>query len=276
MPGEGLHTVTLTVPGVVLRLAVVTLAAIALSVLAMLAVKLAGVDLKDAKQRTAPRVLAIAGLFNLLFIAAVAVILRSWDHQSLSILGFSFGINGLVFVLAAFLLTGGLALLYVWSLHSLGIIRISWSGDPYPKDLRGLTRLFFGFLILFIAALQEEILFRGYFSFALLRYGFLWALAISTVVFTLWHFLTNRVSLFQSVDWLLGGIMLYTLYWLSGSVWVAALVHFSRNFTNITVFNISSSNSLIAFHKPVTPAYKTLYTALYSCILILAGYFWFR
>jgi len=255
----------------ILRLITVTVLAIVLSVLAMLTVRLTGVDIKDIKQRTHPGVLAIAMLFNLLFILAIALVLKYWDHQSIRVLGFSLGSRRLLFVIFAFFFSLISALVYVRILQSRNIVHIHYRS---LKTLRSAvwSATLFGFLVLFIAALQEEILFRGYFSFVLLPYGFWYGIIISSLVFTIWHFLTNKAGFFQTADWLMGGVMLFFIYWISGSIWIATLTHFSRNITNVLVFDISGSNALLQFEKPIKPSYKSLYTILFSTLIMLSGY----
>lgn len=230
-------------------------------------------DLKDPRQRSHPLFLSIAAFFNLLFIAAVALILVFWDHRPLSVLGFGFENHQLVFSLIALLLSPAVALVYVWFLHSRKKLRLTWEKNYFRQGGRG--RFIVALVVLFIAALQEEIMFRGYFGFVLLPFGFWPALLISSLIFTLWHFLTNKVNLFQAIDWLLGGIMLFFVYWLSGSVWVAAFVHFSRNFTNVLVFNIADSNAVLRYENPISPRQKTLYTIAHSVIFMLFAYFYF-
>ncbi len=258
----------------ILHLVAVTILSIVLSIFAMLALRLAGVDLKDMKQRAHPRVLVIAMLFNLLFILSVALILKFWDHQPMSVLGFTFGVNGLLYVIFVLLFSLTFAIFYVRILHARNIVQIS---VPPTKNsnfkFKGATLVMV--LVLFVAALQEEILFRGYFSHILLPYGFWYGLIISSTVFTLWHFLTNKGGVFQTADWFMGGIMLFYIYWLSGSIWIATLTHFSRNVANVLVFNISGSNSLLQYEKAIQPAYKSLYTVLSSLLIMLLAYFVF-
>jgi membrane protease YdiL (CAAX protease family) len=255
----------------IIRLIAVTLVSVLLSVMAMISVRLSGVDLKDMKQRTNPRVLAIALFFNLLFIVSVALILKFWDHQPLGVLGLSFGSRGLLFVLFVCLFSAGFAFVYVRLLHSWNIVQIRYRrGNAGTFNITAVT--LFGFVVLFVAALQEEILFRGYFSFVLLPYGFWAGMLISTMAFTLWHFLTNKAGIFQTADWLMGGIMLFFIYWISGSIWVAALTHFSRNITNVLIFDISGSGSLLQYDKPIKPLYKSVYTILFTILVMLTGY----
>jgi membrane protease YdiL (CAAX protease family) len=261
----------MNVGGAIFRLIVVTMVSVILSVFAMFSVRLAGVDIKDIKQRTNPRVLAIAMFFNLLFIAAVFLILKFWDHQSVGVLGFTLGGRGILFIVFVILFSLVFGFLYVRILHIRNIIHITY--NPVKSGTAVLwTESLFGLLVLFVAALQEEILFRGYFSFVLLPFGFWIGIIISTLVFTLWHFLTNRAGFFQTADWLMGGIMLFYIYWISGSIWIAAMTHFSRNITNVLIFNISGTNSLIQYEKPIKPSYKSLYTTLFTTLVMLFGY----
>ncbi len=261
--------------GIFLRLFIVVLLSIILSVIAMQSLKLAGTDLKDFKQRNKPSVLAIAGFFNLLFIIAVAVLLKIWDHKSIRVLGFSIQQHDFIFLGLAFLLSISLALLYVGYLNSKGIIVVSQNKHKNEIDI-SLLSIIFTFIVLFIAALQEEILFRGYFAFVLKPYGFYAALLISAITFTAWHFITNKVNVFQTVDWFLGGIMLFCIYWFSGSIWIAALVHYFRNITNVLVFDISGNHFVVAYEKPIAPRYKTIYTISYSIIIIIICFYYYH
>ncbi len=254
----------------ILRIVVVSVISFALSITAMLVIKWMNFDIKDFKQRNHPYFLMIAGAFNILFIVAVALILKYWDRQSLGKLGFSFGGMNVLFSLFILIVSVGLALLFVWYLHYRHTITLTWTKD-YFNTLENPLNTLLAFLVLFIAALQEEIMFRGYFGYVLLPFGFFQALLISSLIFTIWHFITNKVNLFQTVDWFLGGIMLFYIYWLSGSIWVASLVHFSRNFTNVLVFNIAGANAVVSYKKPITPDKKTIYTILYSIVVILFG-----
>lgn len=259
----------------ILHLIVVTLLSAVLSVLAILVIRQTGIDLRDVKKRTHPLVLLIALLFNLAFIVSVAVILKFWDHQSLAVLGFTLGIKSLLFVVFGLIFSVSFALWYVYVLHGRKIVEVHFGQFDHSGAASRLGTAF-GFLVLFVAALQEEVLFRGYFSFVLLPHGFWMALIISSVIFTLWHFLTNKAGIFQTTDWLIGGIILYYIYWISGSIWVATFIHFSRNLTNVLVFDISGSHVLLRYKAPVTPAFKSLYTILFSILIMLAGTLVFR
>ncbi len=257
------------------RIVIVMVISVILSITAMKAIKLSGTDLKDFKQRERPSVLFIAGLFNLLFILAVYLLLRYLDRQPMSILGFNFRLRNAIF--SGCILAGmpALALIYILFLRYNNKIAFIAAHTETGK-IKAFIEFIPGIIVLFIAALQEEVMFRGYITFVLLPYGFYIALLVSSLLFTLWHFLTNKLSFSQVIAWLLGGIMLFYIYWLSGSIWVAALVHFSRNLTNVLIFNISGKTYFVSYQKSLLPLHKTGFVILSTLMIIFAGLLFFR
>ena len=256
------------------RVAAACLVSLGLSLLAMLTVKRLGVELKDMNSRSNPKVLAVAGFFNLLFLAAVAVLLHVGDGAPFSVLGFSLTWRSIGLAAAVLAGTPITACLFVILLQKKGTIAARRNPD-FWKSLRRDPVLPLAFAVLFIAALQEEVLFRGYFAFAMRAYGWVTVMLVSALAFTAWHFLTNRATLFQTLDWLLGGLMLFYVYHATGSVTAAALVHFSRNAANVLIFNIAGSGGWWRFDKPVPPAWKTVYTLVHSVLAAGLAYWLF-
>jgi uncharacterized protein len=257
------------------RIVIVMAISVLLSIMAMRAIKLSGTDLKDFKQRERPSVLFIAGIFNLLFILAVFLLLKYIDRQPMSILGFNFCLRETIF--SGLILAGmpALALIYILILRYNGKISFM-TAHTKTRKIKAFIEFIPGIIVLFIAALQEEVMFRGYITFVLLPYGFYLALLVSSLLFTLWHFLTNKLSVAQVIAWFLGGIMLFYIYWLSGSIWVATLVHFSRNLTNVLIFNISGKTYFLSYRKSLLPFHKTGFVLLSSIMIIFAGLLFFR
>ncbi|MDD7793502.1 CPBP family intramembrane glutamic endopeptidase [Clostridium sp. 'White wine YQ'] len=256
--------------GVISKILLVLFLCILISLMANASAKVIGIDIKDVKQRTNVKFLFLAVIFNLLFILAVAVILKFIDNKNLSILNWTLNLKSIVFSLSGILATFLLAVTYVYILNKRGIIEAEYK----PSRILNFKGLF-AFFVIFIAALQEEVMFRGYINTVLSVYGILASMFLSTLIFTLWHFITNKVSLYQCIDWFLGGIMLFYIYLVSGSIWVAAIIHFSRNFANVLVFNIAEGNSLVTFKKPVTPFYKTTYTLILSLLIMIFAYLYY-
>lgn len=255
-----------------IKLAAVTILAVLFSLLAISSIRLAGIDHKKFQQRINPKILLIAAVFNLLFIITVTLIYRFWDQQPIKSLGFATPPKDLVFGFLALALSTGLAWVYVSFLHSRG--KISFTFTQESKGHFREVGFWLGLLVLLIAALQEEIVFRGYFTYELMPYGGWFAAIVSSLVFTAWHFLSNKANLFQTLDWILGGFMLFYVYRFSGSIGVATLVHFSRNLANILIFNIAG-NGLLAYHKELKPAHKTIFMLCHSAILICCCYLYY-
>lgn len=248
----------------------VTVLSVVLSVLALWVIKVAGADLRNMHDRNRPVVLTIAAGINLIFILVVALILKYWNHRTLAVLGLTLNVKDIGFLIFTLLIMLGLAVFFIYYLHRRKMVEISGIRSSFGHAN---TNSWISVIVLFIAALQEEFLFRGYFAFVLLPFGFYVGLFVSATVFALWHFLTNNVNLFQAIDWFVGGLLLFLIYYLSGSIWVVALVHLGRNLINVLVFDISASNSLIEYKRPVAPPQKTLYTISSSFAVALTGLF---
>jgi len=264
----------MTVISVIGRVLLVCLLSITLALLAKFVAKIIGIDIKDIKQRTNPKFLLLAVVFNLLFILAIAIILKFVDSKNMSVLHFGLDKAGVLFSFAVILINFLLAFGCIWILHMKDIVSVRWVSHYLVNTKDSLLKIL-GFSVLFITALQEEVMFRGYLNTVLSIYGVIGAIIWSSIIFTVFHFITNKVSLFQAIDWFLGGIMLFYVYLISGSIWVATIVHFSRNFANVLVLNIANGNSLIIFDKPIRPLHKTIYTITLSAVIIIFTYMYY-
>jgi membrane protease YdiL (CAAX protease family) len=87
-------------------------------------------------------------------------------------------------------------------------------------------------LILALYAGEEEILYRGL-VYPLLRrsIGLIWAVAISSLLFSLLHAFNNAFSWIPFLDIILAGASLALLRELTGSLWLAWGAHFGWNFS---------------------------------------------
>ena len=230
-------------------------------------VKSLGIDIRETSQRTNPHFLIIANIANGLLIGVIAMLFKLLDGGSLSELGFALPTGGLAFGIGVMILTFFIALGFVYVLQSRNILSIHWAPDSQQLTA---PSFWLGMLALFVAALQEEVVFRGFLAANLAQYGFVWALLGSAVLFTGFHFLTSKVNAFQVTDWFLGGLILFVIYVVSGSVWVSAIVHFGRNLANMLVFDIADSHMLIQIDPKVQPRSKTVYTFILTLIWLAA------
>ena len=234
--------------------------------------RLLGIDIRDFKQRTAIPFLSLAVVFNLIFIGFVALVLHFIDGKNLGVLGFGFDSRGVLLSIIAFLVTLISAMGFLFILRNLNYNDFEFRKTSTEKK-GNIPKSLFAFFVLIIAALQEEILFRGYLSVLLIRYGFFFALIVSTVIFTVWHFMTGKATVFQVIDWFIGGALLFYIYHGTGSVWVATAVHFSRNFTNVVLFDIAGTSSLLKLKSPLKPQFKSVYTIITSILIFVAFLF---
>lgn len=248
-----------------LRTALIIVIAFLLTAGTVMVVKLSNIDMKDFHQRTGTKIMVIALMANLLFIFAVYVMMTLMDHHSFLTLGFFFTPKDIIFSMLSLLLTVFLGIIF-----GIGFIKnqYHWTVNSFIKQ-NEVASFLLSFLVLFIAALQEEIMFRGYLSHLFLGLGFLTAGIVSSFLFTIWHFIGNKVNPYQSIDWLLGGLLLFFVYVEAHSIWTAAIIHFSRNLTNVLIFNIAGKHSLLHWDVPISPKQKTLFTAACSSVLAL-------
>jgi membrane protease YdiL (CAAX protease family) len=260
---------------VTIRTILMLVIALFLTIITVAGVKLLKIDIKDFKQRTSPRFMLVALIANLLFIYSVNLLLHLLDQQNIKTLGFSFSLSQIVFSVLALLVTFGTGIIYVFSLNSKKINHIEYS----PKNfihLKESWSLILSFIVLFVASLQEEIMFRGYLAFIFQNYSLIVSMLLSTVIFTVWHFIGNKVNVYQAVDWFAGGLLLFFVYVESSSIWAAAIVHFSRNLTNVLIFNIAQKHSLFKWKSPILPKYKTIYVMICSFGIALLTYIFFQ
>ena len=172
----------------------------------------------------------------------------------------------MLFISLIIIITTIIALAFLWVLHrtrSSVVTRAKLTFNP---------SLWVTILILFTGALMEEMLFRGYFALDLMQYGILVAVLVSSVIFTVIHFMTAKVNLYQAIEWFIGGVALFLIYIASGSIWVAAIAHFIKNFSNVLFLNIAKTNSLFTFDKPVNTEYKMFYSVILYLAWLITAY----
>jgi len=124
-------------------------------------------------------------------------------------------------------------------------------------------------LTLFFVALQEEVLYRGYITLNLLSNGPRVIIIVSTVIFTAIHLFTNRADIYQLASWLIGGAILSYVYLVSGSIWVAVILHFTIDTTNVIVFNIVGKYSIFPSIPQLSKPKLTMYRLSYTLILVI-------
>lgn len=82
-------------------------------------------------------------------------------------------------------------------------------------------------------AVCEELLFRGVIASGLKQFGFMVALIVSSVIFTLMHGNAE-----QTVHQFIIGIVVGYIFLKTGNLWLGVLIHFFNNFISITEYYI--------------------------------------
>ena len=242
--------------------------------LSLLAAKLLGGDLKQMSSRASGYVPLLGAVANLLILAAILLLVVRVDKKPVGVLGLSFGLAGLGFTLSSTVVTFVLA---------LGLVRLLGRSDKRRVERRSLgsTEQPVSFALvavglLLIVAAQEEVLFRGYITVNLAASGPLPVILISTGIFVVIHFPTNRVSLPQVGSWAAGGFLLALVYLVSGSIWVAVAVHFVTDYTNVLMLGVAGAGSLYHFEPALGAAHRALFrvvqgAATVAILLIFYG-----
>jgi len=214
-----------------------------------------GGNLKEMKGRSSGIVPLIGMLANLAILGIVLVLFHTLDGRQLSRLGIRFGASDLLFTATSVIMVVGLAVIYVHVIARFGGLQIEKNSFFAKTDaLRGVA---LAVLLLIAVSAQEEVLFRGYIVSNLRSMSTPWIVLIASVIFAVIHVPTNKVGAAQLVSWLLGGLLLTSVYVVSGSIWVAIVLHFAIDFTNVLVFNIAGQNSLYRFTPPLSVAQRT-------------------
>jgi uncharacterized protein len=251
---------------VVLRVSFVLFSTFLISIITILAIRLAKIDIKDFSQRIGVKFMLIALAGNLALILVVFLFMHFVEQKSFLSLGFHFPWFQSLF---SFFFTVLLSLLFVLVLRYKGKTNFHVSLSSFNGSKTKYYSILLSLFVLFIAALQEEIMFRGYLAFVFHEYSMVTAMILSTTIFTLWHFISNKVSLFQAIDWFICGIVLFFVYWESHSIWLIVILHYSRNISNVLIWNISNNYSFIKFETPPKASHKTIYTMTWA---LLAGF----
>ena len=234
----------------------------AAAVLASVVVRKIGGDLKSMAGRSSPRILLIGAVANFGVLVIVLLLLTLVDGLPISALGLTLTTTDLIGALLGAVTTIGLALAFVSWLNTSGKIQIR--RQALTSHRTGLANLSLGWLVLFIVVLQEEVLYRGYVIVNLRAMSAAAQLLISTAIFVLIHFLTNKVNRFQVVSWVVSGLVLAGAYLASGSIWVPIMLHYATDLTNVMIFNITGQSSLFTISPALSERQRAVYRGVYG------------
>lgn len=108
-------------------------------------------------------------------------------------------------------------------------------------------------LFLLVAALCEEIIFRGFFMKMMQKYiGVFWAVILSSLIFSLFHVFNPNVTIVGLLEIFLAGIAMAYAYFKTGNIWFVTVMHFAWNYVQTLLgFNVSGQDfySFLEFSK---------------------------
>ncbi|MEW5806953.1 MAG: CPBP family intramembrane glutamic endopeptidase [Acidobacteriota bacterium] len=175
--------------------------------------------------------LSIAYLVYLLISVLIAslIMLRFFDKRAFATLGYSFdsgwtlealtGIaTGFLIIIAIFVM-GTVSGIYRASLHQINLPVLAGSFVKY-------------LLLIFMLAVFEEVLFRGYVFQTLVQgIGRIGAIILVSIFFGLGHYFNPNGTPAGAINTGLAGIFLAVAYLKTRSLWLPSFIHFSWNFT---------------------------------------------
>ena len=133
-------------------------------------------------------------------------------------------------------------LLRLWS-QGLGVSEPDWY--QHALTIRGWGD---GLLVLLavslLPAVFEELLFRGYVQYRFRKMGVVWAIGLQALLFALYH-----MDLYGLPVYLLSGLVLGWIRWLSGSLWVPVLFHALNN--GLGVWDYNQGGSFLSAEAPL-------------------------
>lgn len=247
-----------------LRVLAAVLAYVAVALIASRVTRWMGADLKAMGSRTSRKIVLVGVIANLLLVGVVVLMVVLVDHRSPPALGLSVSVRDGPVDAAGALLLAAVTVGFLWLLADKRQVRIRRRAIR-PAAAGGFSGVL---LVLFAVALAEEVLFRGYVTLNLLDSGPLTLAVTSIVVFTAVHALTNRVSAAQLASWALGGGTLLCAYLLSGSLWVAVVLHLLIDVTNVVGLGIAGRYSLVTLSPSPTDRDRAWYRLVTTVVLV--------
>lgn len=248
---------------------------VVIAVITSVQIKKIGLNLKEMKNRSFQTELIIGAVSNIIILGIIVLMLILLDQKSIGALGLFLSMKGAIFTNIAVITIFLSAIVYVGRLKNTGnFLIIIRSPVNSRKDLIVMLE---GIIVLLIIAIQEEVLFRGYITINLSSYGSVVIISVSTILFTAVHVMTNKVSVYQVVTWLLSGVVFSYAYLITKTIWIPVILHFATDLINMIVFNILGRYSLFAFSPPMQGKHRAVYKLVYTIIIfmILTGFYGF-
>ncbi|HKK46588.1 MAG TPA: type II CAAX endopeptidase family protein [Balneolaceae bacterium] len=231
------------------------------------------ISIQKMESRTSGPILAIGAIANLCVLGATLLLLKFLDGRPLSTLGILLKNEDLYYTIAGIAIIFSTAVILLLLLRKLNNTVLNLR-EP-AKNWSEWVNLLAGIGVLFIVALQEEVLYRGYVTLNLIHYNPLIIVGVTTILFTVIHLITNKGGFYQVMSWLMGGVLFSIIYLITGSIWIPVLLHFAIDLNNLVTFNITGRFSFFEPSPPLTKKQVVVYKAISSLILIIIVLSWY-
>ncbi|MGD8427588.1 MAG: type II CAAX endopeptidase family protein [Balneolaceae bacterium] len=249
-----------------LRITAAIIVYVIFALLALIVTSKMDIDLKKMESRTSVPILFIGAFANLCILGIILLLLTFWDGHPLGSLGLSFLTKDFLYSAIGIGLIFFAAVIFIYLVQASG--RATLTFEKPAKDQSDMIGLIGGIVTLFIVALQEEVLYRGYITLNLLQYSPAIIIIVTTILFTVIHLITNRGGFYQILSWLMGGALFSYIYLITGSIWVPILLHFATDLNNMLIFNIAGRFSFFRISPAITKRQLAFYKIVTSLMLV--------
>jgi membrane protease YdiL (CAAX protease family) len=159
------------------------------------------------------------------FVAAVAAMLltiRFLDHRPLRAFGVGFLPRWRTDLLFGLSLAAGMLAVVIGGCYAFGYVNMRWTGGQVPA-----ATLLAPFALLLVAALNEELVFRGFPLQILIESLGKWPASIAlSALFGALHVSNPNASLLGTINTIVAGILLSLAYVKTRSLWLPYGIHF--------------------------------------------------
>lgn len=167
-------------------------------------------------------------------------------------------------------LMGGMALCIIANFVSSYIVYLFSEFGLYPPDMPAYMEKNIGSLLMnilvfaLLPAILEEMIYRGYILRILSKYGNVFAVVVSSVLFALMHGNILQIPFAFIVGLTCGYIVIKT-----GRIWISMMIHFLNNFMSELLQYVGLFSSTEEYQKTVTLVFSLIGMLGLFAILIL-------
>ena len=176
----------------------------------------------------------VISAFDLIAVATLAFYFLKWETIPWRSMGLKFNIKQAV---QGFIL-GGIFIVLVFLIFVL-TDQVEVKQAPFNLRELGTVSVF-----LFLAALSEELMFRGYFMNMMEKHlNKFWSIILSSILFSLFHIFNPNLSLIAMIEIFAAGVVMAYAYAQTKSIWFVTVLHFSWNYAQTMLgFNVSGQD----------------------------------